>query len=144
LISPRTLNGFHPWPVSRRIVSSSFSPLRAANSSVRQIESGCARKTSGSSRTSSPPKSQSRIERSPRKSTPSTISDCSAGPSGLTTASTIGCAARTPGTRRTVSTVSSGTPASPEATSSCALPAILSTVRRREVRSDADESSIAM
>ncbi len=62
----------------------------------------------------------------------------------MTTASTIGCAAETPGTPRTSSTMSSGTPASPEATSSCAFPAILSTVRRSDVRNDADDSSMAM
>ena len=32
LISPRTVKGLQPWPVSRRIVSSSFQPFRAANS----------------------------------------------------------------------------------------------------------------
>ncbi len=74
---------------------------------------------------------------------PRTMSEDSPSPSGLTTASTTGCAAATPGWARTISKVSSGSPASPAITSSCVLPAIRSTVWRMETFREVAESWMA-
>ncbi len=75
---------------------------------------------------------------------PSTISEASVSSTGRTAASTMGWADATPGTARTTSSRSSGTPASPAVTSSWVRPAMRSTVWRMETRSDIEDSSMAM